>query len=204
MPKMDMKKKELKHLYFPPKDEPVLVDVPPMNYLMIDGIGNPNASQEFQDAIEALYGVSYTLKFMVKKENAELEWVVMSLEGLWWADNMEDFSSGNKDSWQWTLMIMQPRHVTEEHVGKAVEELERKKKPRALNKIRFEEYIEGKSAQIMHFGHFEDEGPTIEKLHSFIAEKGYALRGKHHEIYMSDYRKTAPEKLKTVIRQPVE
>ncbi len=202
MAKVDFKK-ELKHLYNPSPKEPVIVDVPKMNFLMIDGVGDPNTAQEYQDAVEALYSVSYTLKFMVKKGEAAVDYTVMPLEGLWWIDDMTQFSMENKAIWKWTAMIMQPEYVTEVLVDVALREVERKKNPPAVSKIRFESLHEGLSAQIMHIGPYSAEGPTIEKLHNFIREKEYELRGKHHEIYLSDPRRSAPEKMKTVIRQPI-
>lgn len=203
MKKIDLKK-ELKHLYGASRKEAVIVDVPEMNFLTIDGAGDPNTSQEFKDAIEALYGVSYTLKFMIKQGETAVDYGVPPLEGLWWADDMAVFSTGEKDKWKWTVMIMQPEYVTEDLFDKAVQQVEKKKNPPALSKIKFEGYHEGLSAQVMHLGPYSEEGPTIQKLHDFIKEKGYELRGKHHEIYLSDPRRSAPEKLKTIIRQPVK
>ena len=204
MGKIDLKK-ELKQLYNPPAKEPVLVDVPPMNYLMVDGAGDPNTSQEAKEAIEMLFPVAYALKFMVKREKA-IDYGVMPLEGLWWAEDMTQFSVENKDIWKWTYMIMQPEYVTRDMISKALEEVRKKKNPPALPKVRFESLHEGLAAQIIHLGPYSAEGPTIEKLHNFIKEKGYKFDGliqKHHEIYLSDFRKAAPEKLKTVIRQPM-
>lgn len=199
-------KKELKHLYKPPK-EVVIVDVPEMNFLMINGAGDPNTAQEYKDAIEALYAVSYTLKFMIKKGKTAIDYVVMPLEGLWWTDDMTQFTMENKDIWRWTSMIMQPESVTKDLLNKALEKVKEKKNPPTLSKIRFKVLDEGLSAQIMHIGSYSAEGPTIEKLHNFIKEKGYTFEGiqqKHHEIYLSDPRKSAPEKMKTVIRQPIK
>jgi len=201
MKKLDLKK-ELKHLYSPSPKEPVLVDVPDMNFLMIDGQGDPNTSQEYQDALGALYAVSYTVKFMSKKEGTD--YTVMALEGLWWMEGAERFSLDSKGEWKWTSMMMQPDVVTKEMVERAIEEVGRKKNPPALPKLRFESFHEGLSAQIMHIGPYSEEGPTIKKLHGFIEEQGHKLRGKHHEIYLSDPRRAAPEKLRTVLRQPVE
>ncbi len=201
MKKIDLKK-ELKHLYNPPK-EFVFVDVPEMNFLMIDGKGDPNTSQEYKDSIETLYALSYTLKFMVKKEKM-VDYVVMPLEGLWWTEPMSEFTTENKDIWKWTSMIMQIEYVTEELFNRAVEQVKAKKNLPALSKVKFKSFHEGLSAQIMYFGPYSDEGPTIQKLHNFIKDNGYELSGKHHEIYLGDPRKTAPEKLKAVIRQPVK
>ncbi len=196
-------RRELKHLYHASAKEPVLVDVPPMSFLMVDGDGDPNASPEFQQAVEALYGVSYTLKFMLKKGPQQIDYPVMALEGLWWDREGREFRPNDKSCWRWTLMMMQPDIITEEMVAAASEQVERRKHPPALSRLRFEGFHEGPSAQIMHLGPYAEEGPTIEKLHAFIRENGRRPQGKHHEIYLSDPRRAKPEKLRTVIRQPV-
>ena len=200
-------RKQLKHLYQPSAKQFSIVDVPPLNFLMIDGAGNPNTSQDYKDALEALYGLSYTLKFGVKQGKygpKKVDYPVMALEGLWWMDDMREFSLERKDEWKWTTMMMQPDIITPDWVELARADLIKKKNPVAASKIRFEVYHEGLSAQIMYFGPYADEGPTIQRLHDFIVESGHQLRGKHHEIYLSDFRRTAPEKLKTVIRQPMQ
>lgn len=197
-------KKELKHLYKPSSKNIEIVDVPEMNFLMIDGQGDPNTSQEYSDAIEALYAVSYALKFMIKKDALQIDYGVMPLEGLWWVDDKSQFSIDDKSNWKWISMIMQPEHVTPDLFLAACEPVKKKKNPAALSKVRFESFCEGKSVQTMHQGPFSEEGPTIERLHNFIRENGYTAVGKHHEIYLSDIRKAAPEKWKTVIRQPIE
>ncbi len=202
MEKIDFKKR-FKKLYNPSAKEVVVADIPEMNLLMVDGIGDPNKAPEFKEAIEALYSVSYTLKFMLKKGKTAVDYVVMPLEGLWWADDMSDFKAGKKERWKWTLMIMQPDFVTDEMVKKAIEEAGKKKQLAAIAKIRFETLHEGLCAQIMHIGPYSSEAPTIQKIHDYMKENGYTFAGKHHEIYLSDPRKTAPEKLKTVIRQPI-
>jgi hypothetical protein len=195
--------KELKHLYSPPAKGPVRVEVPPMNYLMIDGAGDPNTAPAFAAGIEALFPLAYTLKFMVKKGALEIDYGVLPLEALWWAEDMTAFTTGDKSSWQWTLMIMQPEFITAEMVASALAEVKKKKKLPALERVRFEPFHEGACAQIMHIGPFSEEGPNIEKVHRFIKESGCSLSGKHHEIYLSDIRRAAPEKWKTVIRQPM-
>jgi len=196
-------KKELKHLYNPSSKEATIVDVPGMNFLMVDGAGNPNTAQAYKDAVEALYAMSYALKFMVKRGEAAVDYSVMPLEGLWWADDMTQFSVENKEIWKWTSMIMQPQYVTKDLFTKAIEQVRKRKSLPALPEIRFESLREGLAAQIMHLGPYSAEGPTIEKLHNVIKENGYELRGKHHEIYLTDPQRSAPEKMKTVIRQPV-
>lgn len=202
MEKIDLMK-TLKQLYQPSVKEIVRVDVPEMNFLMVDGEGDPNTSQSFKDAIEALYPVSYTLKFMVKKGKMGIDYGVMPLEALWWSDDMSAFVTGNKDAWKWTVMVMQPEFITQEMVKDAVAEVARKKKPVSLPLVRFEAFKEGMAAQTMHIGHFSEEGPTIEKVHAFIEGNGSQRVGKHHEIYLSDLRRTAPEKWKIIIRQPM-
>ena len=201
MKKIDHKK-ELKHLYGPPAKEVSVVDVPPMSFLMVDGQGDPKTSQAYQEAVGALYSVSYTLKFMVKKGEMMIDYKVMPLEGLWWTEDMSRFSMDEKEAWKWTAMIMQPDFVTAELVEAAKDQAQRKKGLVAISLTRFKVFREGRAAQIMHIGPYAEEAPTIEKLHEFIAAQGGTLSGKHHEIYLSDPNRTAPEKLKTIIRQP--
>ena len=202
--KVDLRK-QLRHLYNPSVKEVVVVDVPGMQFLMIDGAGNPNTSQEYQEAVAALYGVAYTLKFLLKKEQG-VDYPVMPLEGLWWTKDMREFSIDHKEIWQWTMMIMQPEEVTEALFERALAQVQHKSDSPALAKMRLEHFHEGLTAQIMHLGPFAAEGPTIARLHAFIREQGYGfdgIRQKHHEIYLSDPRRAAPEKMRTVIRQPV-
>lgn len=200
MSKIDFKK-ELKHLYRPSAKKEVDVDVPEMHFLMIDGLGEPG-SESFGEAIEALYSVSYTLKFMIKKGETAIDYGVLPLEGLWWADDMADFVANNKANWKWTLMIMQPSYITEALVGEAIVQVRTKKKLVAVDKLRYEAFTEGPCAQTMHIGPFSEEGPTVERVHRFIESNGRQLAGKHHEIYLSDFRRARPENLKTIIRQP--
>jgi len=189
MEKIDYKK-ELKHLYRPPAKKAETVIVPKMNFLMIDGKGDPNTSQAFQDAIDVLYPLPYTLKFMVKRGEIGIDYGVLPLEGLWWADDMSSFSIEDKDDWKWTLMIMQPKLITKVMVQEAIDQVRAKKNPVSLPLARFESFEEGKAAQIMHIGPFSEEN-------------GRQKTGKHHEIYLSDIRRAAPEKWKTIIRQPM-
>lgn len=196
-------KKQLKHLYNPSEKKVEIVEVPPMNFLMVDGAGDPNTAQSFADAIEALYPLAYTLKFMVKKGGMAIDYGVLPLEALWWADDMSAFATGNKDVWKWTLMIMQPEFITREMVQEATEAVAKKKKPVSLPLVRFESFREGKAAQTLHIGPFAAEGPTIAKVHRFIEENGSQRVGKHHEIYLSDMRRVVPEKWKTIVRQPM-
>jgi len=201
MTKIDYKK-ELKHLYKPSAKKVVSVEVPTMNYLMVDGEGAPGSKQH-QAAIEALYSVAYTLKFMVKRGEIGIDYGVLPLEGLWWADDMSDFVNDNKDNWQWTMMIMQPELITQELFDQALEQVNSKKDLEAVELLRFESFTEGLCAQTLHVGPFSEEGPTVQRVHDFIGDMGGSLIGKHHEIYLSDIRRAAPENWKTVIRQPM-
>jgi hypothetical protein len=203
MPKMDFKR-ELKHLYLPPAKQFTVVDVPAMAFLMIDGHGDPNTAQEYSDALEALYAVAYKLKFASKKELGK-DYVVPPLEGLWWAEDMNAFSAQrDKSTWDWTMMIVQPEWITGDMFEAALQQVKKAKNPPALPKLRRETYQEGLSVQILHHGSYDDEGPVLHRMHhEFIPQNDYEMRGKHHEIYLSDPRRVAPEKLKTVLRQPV-
>jgi len=203
MSKIDYKK-ELKHLYKPSAKTVTTVDVPEMNFLMIDGKGDPNTSEAFREAIRCLYPVSYTLKFMVKRGEIGIDYGVLPLEGLWWCDDMHNFSVDDKSNWKWTLMIMQPELITENMVEEAMAEVKKKKNPSSLPLLKFQKYTDGLSAQTLHIGPFSDEGPTVQRVHAYIQEAGHTRRGKHHEIYLSDIRTAKPENWKTVIRQPME
>ncbi len=202
MKKIDLKK-DLKSLYQASAKAVVQIDVPAMNYLMVDGEGDPNTAPAYADAVEVLFMVSYALKFMVKKGSLAVDYGVMPLEGLWWADDMSKFSATDKSNWKWTAMIMQPDFVTPELVAQAIADVKIKKNPRTIGKLRLASLIEGRCAQILHIGPFSEEGPAIEKVHQFITERG-RLSGKHHEIYLSDIRKADPSKWKTIIRQPMQ
>jgi hypothetical protein len=198
-------KKELKYLYAPSKKNFKIVDVPVMQFLMIDGQGDPNTTQEYQDALEALYASAYKIKFASKKE-LERDYVVPPLEGLWWAENMDAFTvNPEKSSWDWTMMIMLPDWITPEMFASAHTIVEKQKGLPSLSKLRLETYHEGLSVQILHIGSYDDEAPTLKRMHNeFIPQNGFEMRGKHHEIYLSDPRRVAPEKLKTILRQPVQ
>lgn len=201
MNKIDLKK-ELKQLYHASYKEVAQVDVPAMKYLMVDGRGDPNTSLEYAQAVEALFAVSYAVKFMVKKSERAIDYGVMPLEGLWWADDMTAFIADDKADWQWTMMIMQPGFVSDEIIEAAMREARKKELP-ALHRLRLEWLEEGQCAQVLHVGPFSNEGPTIERLHQVIDEK-FSRHGKHHEIYLSDIRRAVPEKWKTIIRQPMK
>ena len=203
MGKLDYKK-EFKQFYTGKVGQPVVVEVPKMNFIMIDGTGDPNTSQEYSDAIQTLYPVAYTIKFTSKNKYGN-DFGVMPLEGLWWTEDMADFSTENKDEWLWTAMIMQPDVVTYELYSEALEQVRLKKPELSLDGLRFAAYDEGRAAQVMYVGPYSDEGPTIERLHKFIVEQGGSLTATnkhHHEIYLGDPRRTTPANLKTVIRQP--
>ncbi|HZX28912.1 MAG TPA: GyrI-like domain-containing protein [Telluria sp.] len=202
MPKIDMKR-ELRHLYQPSAKEVVQVDVPALQFLMIDGAGDPNTSEAYAQAVEALFSVSYTAKFMLRKGPAQIDYAVMPLEGLWWADDLSAFESNDRSQWKWTMMIMQPAFVEPERIRAAIAEVKKKKALPALDKLRLETFTEGRCAQVLHVGPFSEEGPTIRKVHDFITART-ALAGKHHEIYLSDIRRAAPAKWKTIIRQPMK
>ena len=195
-------KKELKDLYQATAKNVVQVDVPELKFLMIDGQGDPNTSVAYAEAVQALFSVSYTAKFMVKKGQMALDYAVMPLEGLWWADDMRAFATADKAQWQWTMMVMQPDFVPDELIHEAIGVVLRKKELPGVDRLRLERVREGRCAQVLHVGPFSEEGPAIERLHDFINERS-GLRGKHHEIYLSDVRRADPKKWKTILRQPM-
>ena len=198
--KVDLKR-ELRE-YYAPKRTPALVEVPELTFLMIDGHGDPNVSVEYRDAVSALFAVSYAARFALKRAGV-LDYGVMPLEGLWWVPNMSTFSTAEKSAWDWTAMIVQPDDVTADVLADARASAAAKKALPALNRLRLERFAEGPAAQVLHIGPYSAEGPTIAALHAFIADNGLERAGKHHEIYLGDPRRSAPDKLKTVIRQPV-
>ena len=202
MQKIDLKK-ELKHLYQPSAKEVVQVEVPAFQCLMIDGEGDPNTSKKYAEAVEALFSVSYTAKFMVKKGAQGIDYAVMPLEGLWWSDDLSAFVANDRAKWKWTMMIMQPHFVEEAVIQAAIVEVKRKKALPAVAALRLENFSEGRCAQILHVGPFSEEGPTIQRVHDFIGARS-ALAGKHHEVYLSDIRRAKPDKWKTILRQPME
>jgi hypothetical protein len=198
--------KQIKPLYAPSAKHPAIVEVPGLSYLMVDGRGDPATAEAYQDAVEALYGSAYKLKFALGKVDPERDFKVAPLEGQWWADVEQpnrDELQADRDAWNWTMMIAVPDGVTAAEVAAAVEAAARRRPLPAAGRLRLERFDEGLAAQIMHIGPYADEAPTIERLHAFAAEQGYELRGRHHEIYLGDPRRTAPERLKTVLRHPV-
>lgn len=202
MAKIDLKK-ELKQLYQASAQVVVQLDVPELNYLMVDGEGDPNSSSEYAQAVEALFSVAYAAKFLVKRGPLALDYTVMPLEGLWWSEDMSAFVENDRSKWKWTMMIMQPPFATNEVLSSAIEAVQRKKALPAMDKLRACRLAEGKCAQVLHIGPFTEEGPTIERLHAFIDART-GLTGKHHEIYLSDIRRAAPKRWKTIIRQPMK
>jgi hypothetical protein len=203
MEKLDFKK-QMASLYSPKVGQFTQVKVPKMNFLMVDGAGDPNTSKEYSTAIELLYTISYTLKFMSKKELAQ-DYTVPPLEGLWWADDMTDFVKGNKKQWKWTAMIMLPSWITVKHFNEAVRTAQGKKPELDFSRIRRESFTEGLSVQTLFIGPYSDEGPVIKELHSsYLPAAGLVENGNHHEIYLSDPRKVVASKLKTIIRQPAK
>ena len=202
MEKVDLKK-EYKNLYSASAKEAAIVEVPEFIYLMIDGKGDPNNAEIFNKAVETLYTTAYAIKGL-SKTSLKKDFVVQPLEGLWWVDVIKDFSYEKKENWNWTLMILQPGFITETLFKKAIEKAKDKKEGLPFNALRLEKFFEGKSAQILHIGPYAAEQPTIEMLHSFVEEKSLKLHKKHHEIYLSDPRKTRGEKLKTILRHPIK
>jgi hypothetical protein len=207
MKTLDLRKK-YKDLYIPSAKKVAVVDVPDFLFVMIDGRmekgKSPGESPAFQEAMQALYGAAYTLKFTSKlrKKNA-IDYPVMALEGLWRVEGGR-FDITKPDNWRWRAMIMLPDHITQEMFAEALEKIRAKRPSPSVEKLRLERFHEGLSIQTMHIGPYAAEPVTIERLNAFAAENGYALRGEHHEIYLGDPRRCAPEKLKTVLRHPVK
>jgi len=202
MNKLDLKK-QYKNLYSPSAKTPSIIEVSNLPFIMVDGHGDPNVAPEYVEAVQTLYSLAYTLKFYVKK-TLEIDYGVMGLEGLWWIPDMAKFSTAPKSDWDWTMMILQPDFITPALFEEAKKLAVAKGKAPFADKARLETYDEGTCVQIMYFGPYADEGPTIANLHQFAIEQGYTLNGKHHEIYMNDPRRVPPEKYKTIIRQPVK
>lgn len=203
MEKLDLKK-VYKELYNPPKKEPAVVTVPAFRYLMIEGENAEPSNPLFQQSIQLLFSVSYKAKFIIKKK-LQKDYAVMPLQGLWWANDMEDFLRGNKLKWKWNLMILQPELVLDEHIDEAREKAKSDFDAQLLECLNFRWFEEKHVAQIMHIGPYSEEHDNIMKVHNLIETQGGTFNGKqqkHHEIYLSDFRKTAPEKLRTIIRQP--
>jgi len=181
-----------------------ILQVPAMHYLMIDGQGDPNFTQTYTQALETIYPVAYKLKF-ASKQNGQ-DYVVPPLEGLWRADNMDSFTTQrDKSKWSWTLMLMVPDWLNIDDVYLAVEAAKSTRDLPRIENLRFESLEEGQCVQTLHIGAYDDEGPVIRQMHENLIERGgLRLSGKHHEIYLGDPRRAAPEKLRTILRQPVE
>jgi hypothetical protein len=202
-------KRAFRELYAPSAKEFAIVDVPPMRYLAIDGKGDPNTAASYRDAVEALFGVAYTVKFAAKRALGR-DVVVAPLEGLWWAEDAGAFVARDKGAWSWTMLIAQPDWIDEDAVAGAVAEVQAKRAKAAdppnpaLDVLRLEHLHEGRSVQILHVGSYDDEAPTLARLHDeWMPQHGLTFNGPHHEVYLTDARRTAPEKLRTVLRQPV-
>ncbi len=170
---------------------------------MVDGRGDPATAPAYAQAVEALFSVSYVAKFMVKKGAQAIDYAVMPLEGLWWADDMSAFETNDRANWTWTMMILQPAFVASELVVAAMAVVRTKKRLPGVDRLRLEAFAEGPCAQVLHVGPFTEEGPTVARLHRFIDANGRRT-GKHHEIYLSDIRRADPQKWKTILRQPMQ
>jgi hypothetical protein len=181
-----------------------VVTVPAMQFLMLDGDGDPNTSTAYADSLATIYPVAYTLKFRSKGDLGR-DYTVMPLEALWWADDMATFTSArDKSRWSWTLLNMVPDWIAAEHLETARRVVERKGGAPALEALRLERFDEGLAVQTLHVGSYDDEGPVLEAMHhDVIPAQGLRMTGRHHEIYLSDPRRTAPAKLRTILRQPV-
>lgn len=199
MTSIDLKKTYRDH--YTAKRRASVVDVPTRPFLMIDGRGDPNTSQEYQDAVTALYPLAYGLRAAVKAATGDA-YTVMPLEGLWWVPDMADWDPTDKSNWWWTAMICLPDAVTDTMASEVIPAVTANKGLASGSKARVEDFTEGVAAQILHVGPYADEAPTIEELHRFIEGSGHRLVGKHHEIYLSDPRRADPAKMRTIIRQP--
>lgn len=201
MPPYDVKR-ELKDFYAPKNREWALVEVPPQQFVAIDGVGDPNTAPAYARAVEALYAVAYTVKFASKR--AGRDFVVGPLEGLWWAPDPSVFTARAKESWHWRMMISQPDWVSAEQLKEAVEAALAKKKLPTIAHVRHETLHEGTCAQVLHIGSYDDETPLMTTLHEeYLPARGLTPAGLHHEVYLGDPRRTEPAKLRTVLRQPV-
>ncbi|WEH13577.1 GyrI-like domain-containing protein [Streptomyces sp. VNUA24] len=197
-------KRALKACYAPKNTDWELVDVPELRYLAVDGHGDPNTAAAYRHAVEALYAVAYTVKFTSRRERGE-DFVVGPLEGLWWADDMDDFLARRKDNWRWRMLINVPGWITDPMIEEARSAAAAKKDRPALGAVRPETLREGTSAQVLHIGSYDDETPVLTRLHrDYLPAHGLREAGLHHEIYLSDPRRTDPARLRTVLRQPVE
>jgi hypothetical protein len=207
MKKLDLRKK-WKHLYHPSARKIEVVDVPELSFLIVDGRiekgKSPSTSTSFLEAVQALFGASYTLKFQSKLRKPDaIDYPVMALEALWWVEDGV-FELSQPDHWSWRAMMMQPEHITAELLEDALEQLREKRPSPGLSRLRLERFTEGSCIQTMHVGPYSTEPATVERMRAFAAEHGYTFRNQHHEIYLSDPRRCAPTKMKTVLRHGVE
>jgi hypothetical protein len=197
-------KREFKHCYAPKNLDWELVDVPEQRFIAVDGRGDPNTSADYAGAVEALYAVAYTIKF-ASKRTIDRDFVVGPLEGLWWADDPQAFASRAKDSWRWRMLISQPEWITEDMIGDAKQVAQTKKGLPVIAEVRHETLRERSSAQVLHIGPYDEEGPVLARLHDeWLDANKLRMSGLHHEIYLSDRRRTDPARLKTILRQPVQ
>lgn len=198
--KIDLKR-ELGDLYRA-HVEPAVVEVPELRFLMIDGHGDPSGSTEFSDAVDTLYAATYGLKFRLRASDG-LDYRVMPLEGLWWIPDARVWDFADKSDWDWTLMVLQPDAVTPDVVTEVTTSVRAKRPLPALERLRLESFHEGLCVQALHTGPWEVERPTLERLHAFVGASGFVPVGKHHEIYLSDPGRAQPERMRTILRQPV-
>ena len=197
-------KRELKQIYAPRNTDWALVDVPAQRFIAVDGRGDPNTSVDYARAVEALYAVAYTIKFTSKRTLGR-DFVVGPLEGLWWSDRPEVFTTRAKDAWQWRMLISQPDWISDDLIDEVKRAAELAKNLPAIAHVRRETLHEGTSAQLLHVGPYDDEGPALAKLHDeYLAANNLRMAGHHHEIYLGDHRRTEPAKRRTILRQPVE
>jgi len=197
-------KRELKHCYAPKNLDWELVDVPEQRFIAVDGRGDPNTSADYAGAVEALYAVAYTIKF-ASKRTIDRDFVVGPLEGLWWAGDPQVFASRAKDSWQWRMLISQPEWITEDMIDDAKHVAHTKKGLPVIADVRHETLRERSSAQVLHIGPYDEEGQVLARLHDeWLDANKLRMSGLHHEIYLSDRRRTDPARLKTILRQPVQ
>jgi len=197
-------KREFKHCYAPKNLDWELVDVPEQRFIAVDGRGDPNTSADYAGAVEALYAIAYTIKF-ASKRTIDRDFVVGPLEGLWWAGDPQVFASRAKDSWQWRMLISQPEWITEDMIDDAKHVAQTKKGLTVIADVRHETLRERSSAQVLHIGPYDEEGPVLARLHDeWLDANKLRMSGLHHEIYLSDRRRTDPARLKTVLRQPVQ
>jgi hypothetical protein len=196
--------KGMKDVYTAPSDMAVFRIIPTLRYLMIDGEGDPNTNELYKDSVQALYSVAYSIKFFIKSSEQAIDFKVMPLEGLWWVEDMNLFSIENKKDWKWTMMILQPEFVSTDSVNEAKNKVISKKGLKLAGNVQLETLNEKDVVQILHQGPYSAEADNIQKLHKAILDQGYRRSGKHHEIYLNTPLKTAPENLKTIIRQPFQ